>query len=166
MGIKYELCYTCDGEGWHDDKDPPRDTKRVRCDECGGGRRWACCGECGDHITGSGTVVAGDLDHVAKMLREWPNDLDAGAWMRAYECVAQYGKCPNCVAVEEEERAQLSAAAARSASVRVVECEDRSYCVACERTIYPRDRMLAWPGRPRLEFCDDCRQNIARAVAS
>lgn len=164
--VIYEPCTTCGGEGSYEDKPPPLDTRRVRCEECGGDAVYACCPECQDHIMGSGTVIAGDLDRVQAQLAEWPNDLDAQAWMRAYECVETHGYCPGCVAAREDEAAQERIAAATSASVRVVEADDRTHCMACERTIEPRAKMLTWPGKHRLAFCDECRTNIVRAVAS
>ena len=164
--VIFEPCTTCSGEGSYDDQPPPRDTRRVRCEECGGGAVYACCPECQDHITGSGTVIAGDLARVQAQIAEWPGDLDAQAWLRAYECVKEHGYCPGCVAQREEEETQARMAAAISASVRIVEAEYRQHCLACERTIQPRAKMLSWPALPKLAFCDECRQNIARAVAS
>lgn len=164
--VVYVPCDVCAGEGYHEDREPPLDTRRVRCEECDGGGCRATCPECTDNITGNGTVIAGDLDRVRGMLASWPNDLDAQAWMRAYECVETHGMCPGCVAAREDDAAQERIAAATSASVRIVEADDRAHCMACERTIEPRAKMLTWPGKHRLAFCDECRQNIARAVAS
>lgn len=164
--VVFEPCTTCGGDGYYDDKDPPLDTKRVRCEECGGGAVYATCPECTDNITGYGTVVAGDLAYVQAHLAAWPGDLAAQAWLKAYECVETHGHCPGCVAQREEEEHQARVAAAVSASVRIVEAEYRQHCLACERTIQPRAKMLSWPALPKLAFCDECRQNIARAVAS
>lgn len=167
--VIYEPCYECSGVGVVTrDGDHPHDpnAQDVTCPECGGGGGYACCPECTDNITGYGTVVAGDLAYVQAHLAEWPGDLDAQAWLRAYECVETHGYCPGCMAQREEEEHQARMAEALSASVRIVEAEYRQHCLACERTIHPRAKMLSWPALPKLAFCDECRQNIARAVAS
>lgn len=167
--VIYEPCYECSGVGVVTrEGDHPHDpnAQDVTCPECGGGAVYATCPECSDNITGYGTVIAGDLARVQAQLAEWPGDIDAQAWLKAYECVEAHGYCPGCVAQREEETAIERRAAAVAASVRVIECESRTHCMACERTIEPRAKMLAWPTQPRLAFCDECRIHIAQAVAS